>query len=148
MRRAWCAADAGLVINPDGARNQLEGGIVQAISMTLKEQVRLDGEGITSLDWESYPILKFSEVPEIGTVIIARAGPADAGHGRVHVRADGGGDRQCGGACAGRADPGHAADAGTDRGTDAGRLGPVRHPALLRVTPAGATLKTVRAASR
>jgi CO/xanthine dehydrogenase Mo-binding subunit len=70
VRRAWIAADAGLVINPDGATNQLEGGLVHAISMTLKEQVTLDGDGITSLDWDSYPILKFSEVPEISTVII------------------------------------------------------------------------------
>jgi CO/xanthine dehydrogenase Mo-binding subunit len=69
---AWsrCAADAGLVINPDGARNQLEGGIVHAASMTLKEQVTLDGDGITSLDWDRYPIMRFSEVPEIEAVII------------------------------------------------------------------------------
>ena len=70
LRRVWCAADAGLVINPDGARNQLEGGIVHAASMTLKEQVTLDGDGITSLDWDRYPIMKFSEVPEIDTVIV------------------------------------------------------------------------------
>jgi len=70
VRRAWCASDAGLVINPDGARNQLEGGIVQAISMTLKEQMRLDVDGRTSVDWEHYPILKFSEVPEISTEIV------------------------------------------------------------------------------
>jgi nicotinate dehydrogenase subunit B len=70
LRRVWCAADAGLVINPDGARNQLEGGIVHAASMTLKEQVTLDGDGITSLDWDHYPILKFSEVPEIDAVIV------------------------------------------------------------------------------
>ncbi len=55
LRRVWCAADAGLVINPDGARNQLEGGIVHAASMTLKEQVTLDGDGITSLDWDQLP---------------------------------------------------------------------------------------------
>jgi nicotinate dehydrogenase subunit B len=70
VRRAWIAADAGLVINPDGAANQLEGGLIHAVSMTLKEQVKLDGDGITSLDWETYPILKFSEVPEIFTHII------------------------------------------------------------------------------
>ena len=70
LRRVWCAADAGLVINPDGARNQLEGGIVQAASMALKEQVRMEGDGVTSLDWEGYPILRFSEVPEIDTEII------------------------------------------------------------------------------
>ena len=72
LRRVWCAADAGLVINPDGARNQLEGGIVHAASMTLKEQVTLDGDGITSLDWASYPILKFSEIPEIEVEIVSR----------------------------------------------------------------------------
>ena len=44
---------------------QLEGGIVHAASMTLKEQVTLDGDGITSLDWDRYPIMTFSEVPEI-----------------------------------------------------------------------------------
>jgi nicotinate dehydrogenase subunit B len=70
VRRAWIAADAGLVINPDGAANQLEGGLIHAVSMTLKEQVTLDGDGITSVDWASYPILKFSEVPEISTEII------------------------------------------------------------------------------
>jgi nicotinate dehydrogenase subunit B len=70
LRRAWCAADAGLVINPDGARNQLEGGIIHAASMTLKEQVTLDGDGITSLDWDRYPIMKFSEVPEIEATIV------------------------------------------------------------------------------
>jgi len=69
-KRAWIAADAGLVINPDGAANQLEGGLIHAISMTLKEQVTMEGDGITSLDWESYPILKFSEVPEISTVLV------------------------------------------------------------------------------
>lgn len=70
LRRVWCAADAGLVINPDGALNQVEGGIIHAASMTLKEQVTLDGDGITSLDWASYPILTFSEVPEISTELI------------------------------------------------------------------------------
>ena len=70
LRRIWCAADAGLVINPDGARNQLDGGIMHAASMTLKEQVRFGESGITSLDWDGYPILRFSEVPEIETVIL------------------------------------------------------------------------------
>jgi CO/xanthine dehydrogenase Mo-binding subunit len=70
LRRVWCAADAGLVINPDGARNQLDGGIVHAASITLKEQVTFDGEGITSLDWDHYPVIKFSEVPEIDTTIV------------------------------------------------------------------------------
>src|SRR5205814_10547079 len=61
--RVWCVADAGLVVNPDGARNQLEGGIIQAVSGTLKEQVRFDGQGIASRDWEVYPTLRIREVP-------------------------------------------------------------------------------------
>ena len=61
----WCAADAGLVINPDGALNQLEGGVIQGISWALKEGVRLDSAGISSRDWESYPVLRFTEVPEV-----------------------------------------------------------------------------------
>src|SRR5205814_2348860 len=63
MLRIWCAADSGLVINPDGAINQLEGGIVQGVSWALKEGVRLDESGISSRDWEGYPVLRFSEVP-------------------------------------------------------------------------------------
>jgi nicotinate dehydrogenase subunit B len=61
----WCAADAGLVINPDGALNQLEGGVIQGASWALKEGVRLDSAGISSRDWESYPVLRFSEAPEV-----------------------------------------------------------------------------------
>jgi CO/xanthine dehydrogenase Mo-binding subunit len=70
LDRIWLVADAGLVVNPDGARNQLEGGAVQGASWALKEQVRMSGAGITSLDWESYPILRFSEVPEIETALV------------------------------------------------------------------------------
>jgi CO/xanthine dehydrogenase Mo-binding subunit len=70
VRKAWIAADAGLVINPDGAANQLEGGLIHAISMTLKEKVTFDATGISSLNWDSYPILKFSEIPEISTEIV------------------------------------------------------------------------------
>ena len=70
VRRVWCATDAGLVVNPDGAINQIEGGIVQAISMTLMEQVRVGPDGVESRDWETYPILKFSQVPEIFTELM------------------------------------------------------------------------------
>jgi nicotinate dehydrogenase subunit B len=69
LRHVWCATDAGLAVNPDGAINQLEGGIIQSASWVLKEQVRLDN-GPASLDWDSYPVLKFSEVPEIDIALI------------------------------------------------------------------------------
>jgi len=70
VTRVWCAADAGLVINPDGLSNQLEGGIVQATSWALKEQVQLGGDGVRSRDWDSYPVIRFSEVPGIACELV------------------------------------------------------------------------------
>lgn len=70
LTRVWCAADGGLIINPDGACNQVEGGILHGASMALKEQVRLGPAGVESVDWDSYPILRFSEVPEIEVELI------------------------------------------------------------------------------
>jgi len=64
VSRVWVAHDCGLVINPDGVRNQIEGNVVQTISRALKEEVGFDRRGVTSLDWSSYRILTFSEVPE------------------------------------------------------------------------------------
>jgi CO/xanthine dehydrogenase Mo-binding subunit len=58
------------VINPNGAINQLEGDIIQGISWALKEGVRLDTAGISSRDWESYPVLRFTEVPELFVELI------------------------------------------------------------------------------
>jgi nicotinate dehydrogenase subunit B len=78
------AADLGLVVNPDGARNQLEGGIVQAVSLTLKEQVSFDRRQITSRDWSGYPILTFTEVPSIDIVLMQRSDPSlGAGEGSL-----------------------------------------------------------------
>ncbi|NBO16003.1 MAG: xanthine dehydrogenase family protein molybdopterin-binding subunit, partial [Betaproteobacteria bacterium] len=66
--RLWAAVDAGLVVNPDGLRNQIEGGLIQALSWTLKEEVRFQDRAIVSQNWEEYPILTFSEVPEQITI--------------------------------------------------------------------------------
>ena len=63
--RLVLAVHVGLVINPDGVINQIEGGAIQSTSWTLKEQVKLGARGIASLGWEDYPILKFSEVPAV-----------------------------------------------------------------------------------
>jgi nicotinate dehydrogenase subunit B len=65
LQRATAVCDAGLVINPDGVRAQIEGGIVQSASWTLKEQLRFTESRIQSRDWASYPILRFDEVPDI-----------------------------------------------------------------------------------
>ena len=72
LERVVIAADAGQVVNPDGLSNQLEGGFVQAASWTLLEAVNFDAQGITSLDWESYPILTFPGAPVIETLLLDR----------------------------------------------------------------------------
>jgi CO/xanthine dehydrogenase Mo-binding subunit len=64
VARVFVAHDCGLIINPDGLKNQIEGNVVQTISRALKEEVTFDGSGVTSVDWRSYPILTFPEVPE------------------------------------------------------------------------------------
>jgi nicotinate dehydrogenase subunit B len=82
LRHVWCATDAGLVINPDGVINQLEGGIIQSASWVLKEQVHFDN-GVASFDWETYPVLKFSEVPEIECALINTRDEVPLGVGEV-----------------------------------------------------------------
>jgi CO/xanthine dehydrogenase Mo-binding subunit len=81
--RAVIAADAGQVIDPSGLANQLEGGLIQATSWTLKEQVRFDRVRVTSTDWESYPILRFPEVPTVETVLLDRPGEPYLGSGEA-----------------------------------------------------------------
>jgi CO/xanthine dehydrogenase Mo-binding subunit len=66
----WCAVDAGLAINPDGLINQVEGNIVQAISWTLIEEVRFGDTGVVSVDWESYPVIRFTDIPEIRVELV------------------------------------------------------------------------------
>ena len=83
LERIVIAADAGQIVNPDGLVNQLEGGAVQSASWTLKEQVRFDRTRVTSVDWETYPILTFPEVPELETVLIDRPGAPYLGAGEA-----------------------------------------------------------------
>ena len=64
--------DCGQIINPDGIRNQLEGNVVQTVSRTLIEEVTFDRASVTSLDWASYPILTFPDLPEVVTDMIDR----------------------------------------------------------------------------
>ncbi len=83
LERAVIAADAGQIIDPVGLVNQLEGGFVQAASWTLKERVTFDAARVTSVDWESYPILRFSEVPPIETALLDRPGEPYLGAGEA-----------------------------------------------------------------
>lgn len=83
VTRAWSAVDVGQVINLDGVINQIEGGIVQTVSWTLKEQVTYDASSVTSRNWDEYPILTFSEVPEVEVAVVDRPElpPLGAGEG-------------------------------------------------------------------
>jgi nicotinate dehydrogenase subunit B len=83
VRRLTIVVDVGRVVNTDGVANQVEGGAVQATSWTLKERVRFDRFRVTSRDWESYPILRFSEVPEVEVSIIDRPDEPSVGAGEV-----------------------------------------------------------------
>jgi nicotinate dehydrogenase subunit B len=81
--RAFAAADAGLIINPDGLVNQLEGGIIQSTSWTLHEQVKFDRSAILSRDWEGYPILTMPEVPKVAIELIDRPNERPLGAGEA-----------------------------------------------------------------
>jgi nicotinate dehydrogenase subunit B len=70
VRRITCAHDCGLIVNPDGLRNQVEGNIMHTLSRTLHEEVRFDRSRVTSVDWNSYPVLRFPEAPSIEVALI------------------------------------------------------------------------------
>ncbi len=72
VRDVYVAHDCGLIVNPDGLRNQIEGAVIQGTSRALKEQVTFDRSRVTSIDWRTYPILRFSEIPNVGITLIDR----------------------------------------------------------------------------
>jgi CO/xanthine dehydrogenase Mo-binding subunit len=88
VKRLTIAVDVGEAINPDGVINQIEGGAIQVTSWVLKERVRFDKERITSNSWGTYPMLRFSEVPDVEVEVIQRpeidpVGAGEAAHGPV-----------------------------------------------------------------
>lgn len=72
VKRIFVVQDCGQIINPDGVKNQIEGNMVQTLSRTLMEQVTFDRSHVTSLDWGSYPIITFPDVPEVFIDLIDR----------------------------------------------------------------------------
>jgi nicotinate dehydrogenase subunit B len=83
VRRVVTVCDAGVVVNPDGLRNQLEGGTLQGLSRALYERVRAGRGGIDSRDWASYPVLRFAEVPQLDTILVNRPGSPPLGAGEA-----------------------------------------------------------------
>lgn len=83
VNRVVVAHDCGLIINPDGLRNQIEGNVIQATSRALKEEVKFDRATVTSLDWTLYPILRFPEIPEVIVELINRPDQPSVGAGEA-----------------------------------------------------------------
>jgi CO/xanthine dehydrogenase Mo-binding subunit len=85
LKKVWCAADAGLVIAPDGARNQIEGGIIQGASFAMREQIRFEDGRVGTRSWDDYPILRFSDIPEIEIELIDNPNEPTLGLGEASV---------------------------------------------------------------
>lgn len=83
VERVVTVCDAGVVVNPDGLRNQLEGGVLQGLSRAIHEEVRYGTDGVESRDWTTYPVLRFSEVPRLETVLLDRPGYPPLGVGEA-----------------------------------------------------------------
>jgi nicotinate dehydrogenase subunit B len=83
VERVACAFDCGQIINPDGARAQVEGSILQTLSRALMEEVKFDRSRVTSLDWSSYPILRFPDVPKLDIALIDRPTEPPVGAGEA-----------------------------------------------------------------
>jgi CO/xanthine dehydrogenase Mo-binding subunit len=84
VKKLVCSHDCGLMINPDGVMNQVEGNVIQGLSRAMYEEVTFDTNGaVTSLDWATYPILKFPDLPDLEVVLINRPemNPLGAGEG-------------------------------------------------------------------
>jgi nicotinate dehydrogenase subunit B len=79
--RLYGALDAGLIINPALVENQIVGQMIQATSRTLKEEVTFDKSNVTSLDWVSYPVLRFAEHPDVVPVVVQRLDEPSTGAG-------------------------------------------------------------------
>jgi nicotinate dehydrogenase subunit B len=72
VKKFYVAHDCGQIINPDGLKNQIEGNVVQTTSRTLLEELQFDRAKVTSVDWKTYPILKFPDVPDVAIDLIDR----------------------------------------------------------------------------
>ncbi len=83
VRKVWLAVDVGRVINPDGVINQVEGGTVQSASWATRERVRFDRSRITSVNWDSYPVLRFSEVPAVAVRLVDAPDEPETGAGEL-----------------------------------------------------------------
>jgi len=85
VQHVWAAQDCGLTINPDGMRLQAEGCVVQGVSRSLREEVQWNAQGITTVDWDTYPVLRFPDLPQFDFRIINRPDKPVLGAGEVVI---------------------------------------------------------------
>jgi nicotinate dehydrogenase subunit B len=90
VERVTCAHDCGLVVNPDALKNQIEGSIVQTLSKMLFEEVKTDTKRVTSLDWVTYPVLRFPDVPKIEVSLLDQPHEPVMGGGEASLTPVGG----------------------------------------------------------
>jgi CO/xanthine dehydrogenase Mo-binding subunit len=72
VKKVTVAHDCGIVVNPDGLKNQIEGNVIQGSSRALMEEVNFDSAGVRNLNWNTYPIMRFRDVPDVDIVLVNR----------------------------------------------------------------------------
>lgn len=85
VKRVTLAHDCGLIVNPDGLTNQIEGNVIQGVSRTLLEEVQFDASGVKNLDWATYPVIRYQEVPDVDVVLVNRKEMEPLGGGEPSI---------------------------------------------------------------
>lgn len=85
VKRVTLAHDCGLIVNPDGLTNQIEGNVIQGVSRTLLEEVQFDATGVKNLDWASYPVIRYQDVPQVDVVLVNRKDMQPLGGGEPSI---------------------------------------------------------------
>jgi CO/xanthine dehydrogenase Mo-binding subunit len=89
VTKVTVAHDCGIIVNPDGLRNQIEGNVIQGASRALMEEVNFDAAGVKNLNWNTYPIIRFRDVPDVEIVLIDRRDMPPLGGGEASSIATG-----------------------------------------------------------
>jgi nicotinate dehydrogenase subunit B len=85
VKKITLGHDCGLIVNPDGLKNQIEGNVLQAVSRALLEEVKFDSTGQKNLDWDSYPVIRFQQIPDVEIVLINRPEMQPLGGGEPSI---------------------------------------------------------------
>ncbi len=85
VKKITISHDCGLIVNPDGLKNQIEGNVIQGVSRALMEEVQFDASGVKNNDWSSYPIITFPDVPNVDIVLINRPETPALGGGEPSI---------------------------------------------------------------